>query len=169
MSEARRRVVVTGVGAVTAFGVGAEALSSGMRDGRSAVTALKFPEYELPCLAAGRVPGFDPSRHLSPVESRRLMLFSQYALVASREAWGSAGLPTGRVDRTRVATVLGNGGGAFSAGPALVDPWRSGGWTAMDPLTLVKALPDVPTQRVSLALDLSGPILTCTASCASGT
>ncbi|MHB8515589.1 MAG: beta-ketoacyl-[acyl-carrier-protein] synthase family protein, partial [Dehalococcoidia bacterium] len=169
MTAPRRRVVVTGLGAVTAFGVGAAALWRGVREGCSAVTALDRGACDLPCRAAGQVRDFDPRQMLGRVEARRLLPFSQFALASAREAWEHAGLAHAAFDGRRVATVVGNGSGGFPCGPALVDAWRARGWRGMDPLTLVKALPDVAAQQVSIALGLGGPILTCTASCASGT
>lgn len=169
MTSGPRRVVVTGLGAVTPFGVGASALWHGLREGHSAVAALRLGDHGLPCRAAGQVVDFEPRRVLGRLEARRLLRFSQFALAAAREAWEHAGLAHAAADPRRVATVVGNGSGGFPCGPALVDGWRARGWHGMDPLTLVKALPDVAAQQVSIALGLGGPVLTCVASCASGT
>ena len=111
----QRRVVITGMGAVSALGLGAEALWRGMVEARSGIADLVQPdaEFELRMKVVAAVPGFEPSAHFASSKLTLLDRVSQFALVAAREAVAQAGLDftsEGRGARTAVVVGTGIGG-----------------------------------------------------------
>ena len=110
----RKRVVVTGLGAVSAVGTRIpefwNALIEG-RDGTKGITAFDASLYRTKI--AAEVSPFDPKAYFSKKEIRRLSRCDQFGLVAFREAWASARLDQGSVDRERVGVVLGAGSGGI--------------------------------------------------------
>jgi 3-oxoacyl-[acyl-carrier-protein] synthase II len=122
-----QRVVVTGLGAVSAAGIGTDALAAVLRRGCSCVRALE--SVGIPQAIGAAVPAFDPADFVSRHEAARLDRSSLFCLVAGREALADSGLLESDVDRARVAvykgmSLTGIGGSSLSAlhrldGPAL--------------------------------------------------
>jgi 3-oxoacyl-[acyl-carrier-protein] synthase II len=164
----QRRVVVTGVGAVTPYGVGAERFWEGCMSGQSAVTELRLRDESIPCRVAGQV-DFDPSVHLGRVEARRLSRFCQFALVAAREALEDASLDPAKEPPGRAGIAIGNGSGDFLGAEKLVRRAFERGWAFLDSVALVQALPDMAAANLSMAFGFQGPILTSVAACSSST
>ncbi len=163
----RRRVVVTGLGAVTPYGVGVEPFWHGCLSGCSGVTELRLSD--LGPRAAGQV-DFALEAWLTKLEARRLSRFCQFALVAAREALADASVDPARLEPERIGVALGTGSGALVQETQQALATRSTkGWAALDPLSLIRALPDMAAANVGLALGVRGPILTCVASCSSAT
>lgn len=105
----RRRVVVTGMGAVSAAGVGAKALWEAVLAGRSCIRRISQPVAGLPISVAGEVPDFDASRHIEAWQRpRRMGRVMQFAVTAGREALAHAGLETADLQNQRVAVIIGS-------------------------------------------------------------
>lgn len=168
MTQNKRAVVVTGLGAVSPFGVGVEALWEGLVSGRSAIQRPTFDTSLVPCGAAGEVKDFDPTRLLSRTQAKRCARFTQFALLAASEACAAAGIRPQEMDPTRIGISLGNGSGGFAKTAEWVGSWERRGWRGIDPLGLVKALPDMAVVQLSIALGIRGRLLTSNASCSSG-
>ncbi len=110
--QARRRVVVTGIGPVTPVGTGVEDFWEGLTSGRNGVREIsRFPTDDLPVKVAGDVHDFDPSRWLDPKEIRRTDRFSHYAIAATKIAWEDAASP--EVPSERGGVVFGTGIGGL--------------------------------------------------------
>ena len=109
-----RRVVVTGLGAVTPLGVGVPAFWDGLRKGTSgAATITLFDPAEYPVKFGCEVKGFDPAQHFDRKEARHLDRTVQFTLVASDEARRDAGIDFDRVDRERCGAIVGSGIGGL--------------------------------------------------------
>ena len=110
----RKRVVVTGMGAVTPLGETVADFWDGLTAGRSGIGPMTLADpTDYPCRISGEVSGFDPERYIEKREARRLARFSQLAIVAAGEAMSSAGLSAANMNVERVGVYLGNGNGAF--------------------------------------------------------
>src|SRR3989304_2229504 len=110
----RRRVVVTGMGAVTPLGVGVETFWAQAVAGRSGIRRMTLADpSHYPCQIAGEVPEFDYTRFMDRKDGRRMARFSQYAVAATRMAIEQAALDLDRIDRERAGVVMGNGGGGL--------------------------------------------------------
>lgn len=110
----RRRVVITGLGALTPLGLSAEETWEGLLAGRSGIDRIDIPELEdCPCQIAGEVKGFDPGAYLGIKEARRMARFSQMAVIATQMALEDAHLSLSDEEKEHVAVVNGTAvGGA---------------------------------------------------------
>src|SRR5579864_3394338 len=111
-----RRVAVTGLGVVSALGVGTSCFWKGLQAGTSGVRRItRFDPSGYLAQAAAEVSGFDPAAHFEDPEREVLDPFSQYALVAADEAWRDAAIDLREVERDRAGAILGTAlGGARS-------------------------------------------------------
>ncbi|MEV0227501.1 beta-ketoacyl-[acyl-carrier-protein] synthase family protein [Streptomyces sp. NPDC050704] len=174
VTERRRRVVVTGLGAITPLGVGVGELWQGLLDGRHGIRALDGPEFaELPVRTGALVP-VDLAELLPRQRARRMNRSAQLALIAAREAWQDGGFdPAGTresgLDPDRVGVSVGT---IIGGAPVLVDgdrQLRDKGPRAVSPLTTPMTVPSQAASQVSLGLHITGEARTVTSACASGT
>jgi 3-oxoacyl-[acyl-carrier-protein] synthase II len=172
--DGRRRVVVTGLGAITPLGVGVGELWQGLLDGRHGIRALDGPEFaELPVRTGAVVP-VDLAGLVPRQRARRMNRSAQLALVAAREAWQDGGYaPSGTresgLDPDRVGVSVGT---IIGGAPVLVDGdrrLRDKGPRAVSPLTTPMTVPSQAASQVSLGLHITGEARTVTSACASGT
>ncbi|MGW3105817.1 beta-ketoacyl-[acyl-carrier-protein] synthase family protein [Streptomyces sp. NPDC001100] len=169
-----RRVVVTGLGAVTPLGVGVGELWRGLLDGRHGIRELDGEEFaELPVRVAGTVP-VDPAELLPRAAARRMNRAAQFAVLAAREAWDDAGFTAGGtresgLDPERVGVSLGAILGDASVLVGGDRKLRDKGPRAVSPLTTPMTVPSQAASQVSLDLHITGEARTVTAACASGT
>ncbi|CAL9581996.1 hypothetical protein SUDANB15_05025 [Streptomyces sp. enrichment culture] len=169
-----RRVVVTGLGAVTPLGVGAGELWRGMLEGRHGVRELTGEEFDgLPVRIAGTVP-VDPAGLLPRPAARRMNRAAQFAVLAAREAWADAGYADGGtresgLDPERVGVSLGAILGDASVLVGGDRKLREKGPRGVSPLTTPMTVPSQAASQVSLDLHITGEARTVTSACASGT
>jgi nodulation protein E len=163
-----RRVAVTGIGAISAFGHTYPDLWAGLAAGRSAIRPLTLvPPGALRFTNAAEVPGFDPLRHFEEKEAQMLDRFAQFAAVAAREAIKSSGIEFSRELGERTAIVLGCSGGGKSTEDdgfyhlyALQEP-------RVSPLTIARAMSNAGASRVSFEYGITGPVFTVSTACSS--
>ncbi len=169
-----RRVVVTGLGAVTPLGLGGDALWTGLLVGRSGIRSLDAPEFaEHPVRIAGTVP-VDPTEVLPKTQARRMNRAAQFAVLAAREAWQDAGFAAGGtrdscLDPERVGISLGTIIGGASVLVAGDRRLRDRGVRGVAPLTAPMTVPSQAASQVSLDLHVTGEARTVVSACASGT
>ncbi|MFZ4204426.1 beta-ketoacyl-[acyl-carrier-protein] synthase family protein [Streptomyces griseoincarnatus] len=169
-----RRVVVTGLGAVTPLGVGARELWDGLLEGRHGIRELTDPEFDgLPVRTAGTVP-VDPASLLPRQAARRMNRAAQFAVLAAREAWTDAGYAAGGtresgLDPERVGVSLGAILGDASVLVGGDRKLRERGARGVSPLTTPMTVPSQAASQVSLDLHATGEARTVTSACASGT
>ncbi|MFF6997297.1 beta-ketoacyl-[acyl-carrier-protein] synthase family protein [Streptomyces sp. NPDC008313] len=173
-AHAPRRVVVTGVGAVTPLGVGVDALWQGLSEGRCGIRELEGEEFAgLPVRVAGTVP-VDPAEVLPRPQARRMNRAAQFAVIAAREAWQDAGFDASGTDGSgldpervgvSVGAILGDASVLVGGDRKL----RDKGARAVSPLTTPMTVPSQAASQVSLDLHITGEARTVTSACASGT
>lgn len=169
-----RRVVVTGLGAVTPLGVGVGELWRGLLDGRHGIRELEGEDFAgLPVRIAGVVP-VDPGELLPRPVARRMNRAAQFGVLAAREAWVDAGFTEGGtresgVDPERVGVSLGAILGDASVLVGGDRKLREKGPRAVSPLTTPMTVPSQAASQVSLDLHITGEARTVTSACASGT
>ncbi|MET9967494.1 beta-ketoacyl-[acyl-carrier-protein] synthase family protein, partial [Streptomyces sp. NPDC006356] len=169
-----RRVVVTGLGAVTPLGVGVKELWRGLLDGRHGIRELEGEEFAgLPVRVAGVVP-VDPGELLPRPVARRMNRAARFGVLAAREAWLDAGFTEGGtresgVDPERVGVSLGAILGDASVLVGGDRKLREKGPRAVSPLTTPMTVPSQAASQVSLDLHITGEARTVTSACASGT
>lgn len=173
-----KRIVVTGMGAVTPLGCGVELVWERLLAGRSGIRPL--PESligDLSVRIGGQVPaleedsegGFDPDRVLSPKDQRKVDRFILFALAAAEEALAQAGWkPATAQDQERTATIIASGIGGF---PAIADAVRttdSKGPRRLSPFTIPSFLCNLAAGQVSIRHGLKGPLGAPVTACAAG-
>jgi 3-oxoacyl-[acyl-carrier-protein] synthase II len=168
--DSGRRVVITGMGAITPLGLSPEEFWQGCVEGRSGVTPItKFDASVYPAQINAEVKGFDPLDYIDRKEARRMARFTQFAVAAARQAIDAAGLQLDKEDTSRIGVVLGNGNGGFpnteEAGRTLVEK----GGMRMDPFYIPKMLPNMAASQVAIQFGLGGFNNTAITACAAST
>ena len=157
----KRRVVITGIGAVTPLGVGARLLHERWAQGVSGVS-------ERDGQAAGYCETFDPAEHLSVKEARRLDRFAQLAVVAADEAIADAGWSDGLpYDPMRIGLIMATGIGGFNTVQNNLDAMRAKGPERISPLGIPMYMPNAAAAAVSMRHGLQGQAFAVASACAS--
>lgn len=176
MSEAERsangwrRVVVTGIGPITPSGIGVERLWEGLRGCRSPVRRItRFDASPFRSTIAAEVDGFEPTDFMERSHARRLDLYAQYAVAATRAALDDARLDTGTVDPGRVAVQMGSALGGIAHGQQEMVKFIQGGARAVDPRIATTAYCGAASCQIAIEFGFTGPNSTNAMSCASGT
>jgi len=170
MQSNGRRVVITGMGALTPLGNSVAEFWQGCLEGRSGIDYLTlFDTSAYPTRVAGEVKNFDPEAYIDRRDARRMARFSQLAAAATREAIDQAHLDLDQEDRTRVGVVLGNGIGAFANIEEAMHTIQNKGGMRIDPFFFPKMLPNMAAAQLSLLFGLKGYSNTVTTACAAGT
>lgn len=166
----RRRVVITGMGAVTPLGQSVAEFWDNLVAGRSGIAAMTLCDTTgYPCKIAGEVKDWNPEAYIERKEARRMARFSQFAVAAARQAVADAGLAVEALDPTRIGIVLGNGNGGYPNIEEAVRTIVEKGGMRMDPLFMPKSLPNMAAAQVSLQLGLKGYNSTVVTACAAAT
>jgi 3-oxoacyl-[acyl-carrier-protein] synthase II len=172
MTPARRRVVVTGIGVVSAVGIGREAFWRGIRGARSPVRRIdRFDPASFRSQVAAQVDDFEARDHMDVRAARSLDRFSQFALAAGRMAVADAALaPTARgaPDPERVGIYMGSALGGIAFAERQHERFLARGIRAVSPMLALAVFGGAAPANVGIALDLRGPILSTANSCASG-
>jgi 3-oxoacyl-[acyl-carrier-protein] synthase II len=165
-----RRVVVTGIGAVTPIGLGVDGLWAGILAGRSAIRPItRFDASSLPARIAAEVPDFDPADWLDPKSVRRLDRCSQFAVAASRMALTDSGIELEGEDRTRIGVCVGSALGGAAYAEEQHTRFLERGGHAVDPHLALQMFVGAGTCATAIALGLTGYSTSNADSCASGT
>ena len=168
--RARRRVVVTGLGAVTPLGESVAEFWDALVAGRSGVGPMTLADPSAyPCRIAAEVSGFDPERYIDRREVRRMSRFSQLAIAAAREALAHAGITEGVVNPERLGVVLGNGNGGYPEIEAGVRTIAQGDGPRLSPFFFPMTLPNMAAANISRMFGAGGPCGTVTTACAAST
>lgn len=166
----RRRVVITGLGAISPVGGTAPETWASFVAGRSGVARVEsFDVSPYPAKIAAEVKGFDPVAHIDAKEARRMARNSQFAVVAAREAVVDAGLDMAAEDRERFGVVLGTGIGGIDV---ILDPigrMYSQGSVRVTPHQAIEHLSNMAAFHVGLEHGCLGPLSTVVTACAAGT
>lgn len=163
----RRRVVVTGMGAVAATGIGARALWEAARDGRSGVGRVRLQrEVNNRVTIAAQIPDYDPTQYFDRALLAALDPFAQYALIAADEALAEAGLAEARPLGARTAVILGTGLGGSSTldeqhRRVYIDQKRP------EPLTIPRVMANSGASHISTRHGVTGPVFAVASACAS--
>ncbi len=163
----QRRVVVTGMGAVTPLGLTVQGFWDALLAGISGIGPMTLCDpTDYPCQIAGEVDDFDPADFMPAREARRMARFSQLAVVAALQAVTHSGLDISQEDPYRVGVLLGNGNGGF---PTLEENCRilaTRGGMRMSPFFFPMVLPNMAAANVSHYVGAQGYNSTSTTACA---
>jgi 3-oxoacyl-[acyl-carrier-protein] synthase II len=166
----RRRVVITGVGAVTPIGTAADGLWAGLVARRSAVRTLsRFDPGPFRSKIAAEIPDFRPQDFLEAKRARRLDRFSQLAVTSARLALADAGLEPAREDPDRVGAMMGSALGGVAFAESQVGNYLREGPRGLDASLALAVFPGAASCNIAIEFGFTGPNATNAMSCASGT
>jgi len=164
-----RRVVVTGLGALTPIGNTAEELWAGLTQGRSGIGPItRFDATGYPTRIAGEVRNFDPLAYVDKKEARRLDPYLQYAIASSAMAVADAGLDPGKVDSERFGVLIGSGIGGITT---LLDGEHvllQKGPDRVSPFIIPMLIVNMASGLVSMRFGAKGPNSSVVTACATG-
>ena len=164
-----KRIVVTGVGAVTPIGIGAKTTWDGLLAGKSGIRKIQhWDASNLEVQIAGEVEGFVARDHMDFKLAKRMDRFAQFGVAAAREAIEQAGLTIDESNADRVAVVVNTGGGGIPTIEHDVNQMHDRGQKYVSPLLIPLFAPNMASCQVSIAFGIHGPSITSAAACASG-
>lgn len=168
MNSQPRRVVVTGIGAITPIGIGVNGLRAGLRAGRSQISCIKhFDTSPFVTHIAGQVQGFDPGPYLDGKKLKRLDKFSQFAVAAAKMAVADAHLDLRVEDRDRVGVCLGTALGGVGFAEEQYPEFLSKGPRGVNPMLALSVFNGAGSCNVAIELGVTGPATANGDSCAS--
>lgn len=164
-----KRVVITGLGAVTPLGNSApetwQALVSG-KNGIVPITAFDASLFKTQF--AGEVKNFDPSAVIDRKEARKMDRYSQFSVCVADEALQDSGLDLDKEDRSRVGVIWGSGmGGLQSTESEIIDFAKGDGVPRFNPFMIPKAIPSIAAGQISIRFGLGGPSFSVSTACSS--
>ena len=164
-----RRVVITGIGAVTPIGLGAKGLWDGLRRRRSAIRSLtRFDPSHFKSRVAGEVDGFHPTDHIEERRARRLDRYSQFTIASTRMALEDASLDLRRENLDRVGAMMGTALGGVAHGEQQYHNFLTQGPRAVDPALALTVFAGAASCNIAIEFGCTGPNATNGMSCASG-
>ena len=165
-----RRVVITGVGAVTPIGTAVDGLWDGLVARRSAVRTLsRFDPAPFRSKIAAEIPDFRPQDFLEAKRAKRLDRFSQLAVTCARLALADAGLEPAREDSDRVGAMMGSALGGVAFAESQVGNYLREGPRGLDASLALAVFPGAASCNIAIEFGFTGPNATNAMSCASGT
>lgn len=164
-----KRVVVTGLGALTPIGNNIPAYWDGLKNGVSgAATITHFDPSKFKTQFACEVKGYDPSEFFDRKEVRKTDRFAQYAIVTSGEALEDSGLDLEKIDKHRIGVIWGAGiGGLESLQREVLEYGKGDGTPRFNPFFIPKMIADIAPGLVSIKYGFMGPNYTTVSACAS--
>ena len=165
----KRRVVVTGMGAVTPIGNTVEEFWNGIKTGKVGIGPItKFDTTDYKVKLAAEVKDFVGKERMDFKAAKRMELFSQYAVAAAKEAFADAGLDMEQEDPYRVGTIIGSGIGSLSCVEQNYDKIQTKGPARVNPLMVPLMISNMAAGNVSIQLGLKGKCTDVVTACASG-
>jgi 3-oxoacyl-[acyl-carrier-protein] synthase II len=169
MAEFPRRVVITGLGAVTPIGNNVAAYWAGLCQGRNGVAPITlFDASNHACRFAAEVKQFDPSGVLDAKEAKRWDRFSQFGVVAAKEALAHSGLVIDAGNRERIGVIIGAGVGGLLTMETQAHVLNDKGPGRVSPFTVPMMIPNMATGLAAIALGAQGPSSAVATACAAG-
>jgi beta-ketoacyl-acyl-carrier-protein synthase II len=164
------RVVITGLGAITALGATIPGIWKNLLDGVSGIRQItQFDASDLPCQIAGEIPDFDPLDYLDKKEARRLARSAQIALAASMLAVEDASLPATMPEPERSAIYFGTGIGGVDVLEDSLNTFHSKGYSRVNPFALPSLIPNLAAFAIGRQFQCLGPNFTIATACATST
>jgi 3-oxoacyl-[acyl-carrier-protein] synthase II len=166
-----KRVVITGIGALTPLGNDPDAFWNGLVNGVSGADFItQFDASRFKTRFACEVKNFDPTQFMDRKEARKIDRFTQFALVVSDQAMADAGLNKDNINPDRVGVVFGSGiGGIITFQTEVADFARGDGTPRFNPFFIPKMILDIAAGQISMRHNLRGPNFAVVSACATST
>jgi beta-ketoacyl-acyl-carrier-protein synthase II len=165
-----RRVVITGIGAITPLGTGVDKLWQGLLAGRSGIRKIQqFDASGMPCQIAGEIPDFVVTDYIPAKEVRRMSRSSQIALAAVQMAVEDAGLEEPLTDHERIGVTLGTAVGGLERSVEGARALREDGLNKVNPFTIPSSIANMSAFHIAERYEAHGPNICIVTACATGT
>ena len=165
-----RRVVVTGMGAITPIGNSVEEFWNGIKEGKTGFGPITyFDTADYRCKLAAEVKDFDPTQYMDKKSARRMEQFCQFAVAAAGQAISDAGLIMEQEDPYMVGCSVGSGIGSLQAMEREYDRLKEKGPGRVGPMLVPLMISNMAAGNVSIAYGLKGKSLNVVTACATGT
>ena len=166
----RRRVVVTGLGAVTPIGNNVQDFWDSLVAGKSGVGIItQFDASDYSVRIAAEVKDFDYTKYIDKKEGRRMDRVSQFAVAAAQMAYTDAKLEKDKVDPLRCGVCIGTGIGGIQTFMDQAEKYFTKGHSKISPFFIPMEIPNMPAAQIGIALGFKGPNSAIVTACASGT
>ena len=167
---ARRRVVVTGLGAITPVGVGVAETWQNIVAGKSGIGRItRFDPSAFSCQVAGEVKGFDVTQHLPPKDARRMDRFVHFGLVAGMEAFKDSGIQVTEQNAERIGVCISSGIGGLPMIEETHNDYLAGGPRKISPFFIPGTIINMISGNLSIMYGLKGPNFAVVTACTTGT
>jgi len=169
MMKELKRVVVTGMGAITPLGNNVEEFWQNIVAGKSGIGLItKFDTTNFKTKFAGEVKGFNAADYFEKNEARKYDLFTQYAVAAAEEAVKNAGIDFEKLNRNKIGVIWGSGNGGIQTFQDQVEEFVNGGkLPRFNPYFIPKIIADIPSGVISIRYGLRGLNFSTVSACAS--
>jgi len=167
----KRRVVITGLGAVTPFGVGVDKFWQSLLEGKSGVSRIESMDTELHTVkiaAEIKDKDFNPEDYLEPKEAKRMDRFTQFAMVAADEAIADSGIDEANIDPYRIGVIVSSAAGGFKTFEKNHVAMLEKGPTKASPFTVPMLIVDMASGRISMKHGYKGLNKVVVSACATG-
>ncbi|MBD5106332.1 MAG: beta-ketoacyl-ACP synthase II [Lachnospiraceae bacterium] len=165
-----RRVVVTGMGAITPIGLSVDEFWAGVKEQKTGFDFItKFDTTDYKCRIAAEVKGFEGKNYMDFKAAKRMELFSQYAVAATKEALEQAGVDMEKEDPYRVGVSIGSGIGSLQAIETAHSKLLEKGPNRVNPLLVPLMICNMAAGNVSIQFGLKGKSINVVTACATGT
>ncbi|MFA5144003.1 MAG: beta-ketoacyl-[acyl-carrier-protein] synthase family protein [Candidatus Omnitrophota bacterium] len=165
----KKRVVITGVGAIASNSIGIDEFWDALKAGKSGIKKItSFDTKQFPTKVAGEITDFNPEKFLDLKQARRMDRFVQFAVSVAKMAVKDSGLNIKEEDSKRIGVIT----GTATAGQGWVftqyEIFRSKGYKRLNPFTAASTFPNASSSQISLEFKINGPSETFSTGCASG-
>ena len=165
-----RRVVITGLGAVTPLGNSVEETWAAIRAGKSGIGPITYYDTTTSAIKyAGEVKNFEAEKYMDAQAARKMARFTKYAVAAAKMALDDAGLTGNAEVLDKTAIYLGVGIGGFEVTENNCIKWYESGKKRVNPMTIPQLIPNEASGNIAIAFGIHGPCHTIAPACSSGT
>ncbi len=165
-----RRVVITGLAAISPLGTGLEKFWQGLLEGKSGIDLVtRFDITEFPTKIAGEVKDFDPGLYMDKKEAKRMDRFTQFAVAGAKMALEDAKMDLENLDKEKVGVILGSGIGGMETLEEQARILREKGPGRVSPFFVPMMIGNMAAGQVAISLGVTGPNITVVTACASAT
>lgn len=166
----KKRVVVTGIGAITPIGIGKEEYWQSLLAGKSGIDRItRFDASNYPTQIAGEVKNFDPALYMDKKEAKRMDRFTQFAIAATKMAFDDAAINLETEDHSRIGTLIGTGIGGMDTLHDQYGVLFEKGPGRISPFFVPMMIANMAAGQTSIAFGLQGPCACVVTACATGT
>ena len=166
----KRRVVITGMGAITPVGIGKDEYWQALLAGQSGIARItRFDPSDYATQIAGEVKGFEPANYMDKKEAKRMDRFTQFAIAATKMAFDDSRINLDQEDKSRIGTLIGTGIGGMETLNEQYKVLFEKGPGRISPFFVPMMIANMAAGQTSIAFGLQGPCSCVVTACATGT